>query len=336
MVPPGGAEGYRVKSGLRNGNVRKRSPWETVLPRFTDARHSSTDQPGSRTAGRARPGLPGYTLDFPPSRSGIHPIIPPVVVTPPCRLERDARGCRPLATAAFRRSAPRSHDEEEARHPQVNGRLLRAASGVGASGRLSQKGEGAIGRAPSLSAVSVLGASSCVADRNPLPVRARRGRRSARHVPRAVEAYARTDGEARRGVPCGRDARPPRRGALRRDDPPSAWQRHRPGDERGTPGRAAFWASAPGVDLTRRAVCGRTRARFVDRCSVASPPLATALSRPSRLVAQGRRPRVPGPAPVQAVIAARIDRLREGGAAPGAQPAAPTVIRAGSPRIGGS
>jgi len=45
---------------------------------------------------------------------------------------------------------------------------------------------------------------------------------------------------------------------------------------------------------------------------------------------------VPGPAPVQAVIAARIDRLREGGAAPGAQPAAPTVIRAGSPRIGGS
>ena len=245
-----------------------------------------------------------------------------------------ASGCR-SNWCCLRRSAPRSHDEEEARHPQVNGRLLRAASGVGASGRLSQKGEGAIGRAPSLSAVSVLGASSCVADRNPLPVRARRGRRSARHVPRAVEAYARTDGEARRGVPCGRDARPPRRGALRRDDPPSAWQRHRPGDERGTPGRAAFRASAPG-GLTRRAVCGRRRARFVDRCSVASPPLATALSRPSRLVAQGRRPRVPGPAPVQAVIAARIDRLREGGAAPGAQPAAPTVIRAGSPRIGGS
>ena len=175
-----------------------------------------------------------------------------------------------------------------------------------------------------------------VSDRNPLPVRARRGRRSARHVPRAVEAYARTDGEARRGVPCGRDARPPRRGALRRDDPPSAWQRHRPGDERGTPGRAAFWASAPGVDLTRRAVCGRTRARFVDRCSVASPPLATALSRPSRLVAQGRRPRVPGPAPVQAVIAARIDRLREGGAGARRAAAAPRVIRAGSPRIGGS
>jgi len=286
-----------------------------------------------------RPGPPGF--------AGVHTGLSPV----PFGYSPDysARGCdatmSPRAGCArlsapgdsrLRRSAPRSHDEEEARHPQVNGRLLRAASGVGASGRLSQKGEGAIGRAPSLSAVSVLGASSCVADRNPLPVRARRGRRSARHVPRAVEAYARTDGEARRGVPCGRDARPPRRGALRRDDPPSAWQRHRPGDERGTPGRAAFWASAPGVDLTRRAVCGRTRARFVDRCSVASPPLATALSRPSRLVAQGRRPRVPGPAPVQAVIAARIDRLREGGAAPGAQPAAPTVIRAGSPRIGGS
>src|SRR2546422_4070955 len=144
MVPPGGAEGYQVKSGLRNGNVPKRSPWETVLPRFTDARQSWTDQPGSRTAGRARPGSPGLNTGLSPFPFGYSPDYSAC----DCDATMSPRaGCARLSgpgDSRVRGSAPRSHDEEEARHPEVNGRLLRAASGVGASGRLSRKGEGAM------------------------------------------------------------------------------------------------------------------------------------------------------------------------------------------------